>query len=104
MPLIATSKKSHQPKNRPLNEQRFSEQNKYAQSSASLSSNVIGKYRDDRLSEGKSKSTVRLELAMLGHLYNVAIREWQVGVLANPVQNIKKPAPDRGRDRRAARW
>jgi integrase len=67
---------------------------------ASLSSNVIGKYRDERLGEGKSNSTVRLELALLGHLYNVAIKEWQVGMLINPVQNIRKPAPDKGRDRR----
>ena len=36
---------------------------------AALSPDLIAQYRDDRLSEGKSNNTVRLELALLSHLW-----------------------------------
>ena len=67
---------------------------------ASLNADVIAKYRDKRISEGKSANTVRLELALLSHLYTVAIQEWRLGLLANPVLNIRKPRPSQGRNRR----
>lgn len=67
---------------------------------ASLSAEHIAKFRDDRLEEGKSASTVRLELALLGHLYTIAIKEWGLGLVSNPVTNIRRPAPSQGRDRR----
>lgn len=67
---------------------------------ASLNSDILGKYRDERLKEGKSSSTVRLELALLGHLYTTAIQEWQLGVSLNPVQNVRKPSSGEGRSRR----
>ncbi|MCK0768576.1 hypothetical protein [Chromohalobacter canadensis] len=37
---------------------------------------------------------------MLSHLYTVAIQEWGLGLTYNPVQNIRKPSPGEGRDRR----
>jgi len=43
---------------------------------------------------------VRLELALLSNLYNVAIREWQMGLVYNPVANIRKPSPGPARNRR----
>ena len=46
----------------------------------SLTPDVIATYRDERLEEGKSVSTVRLELALLGHLYTTAIKEWGIGL------------------------
>lgn len=67
---------------------------------ASLTPGVIARYRDQRLKLGKSNSTVRLELALLGHLYSTAIKDWQMGIAYNPVQSIRKPAPSAGRDRR----
>ena len=67
---------------------------------ASLSAEHIAKFRDDRLEEGMSASTVRLELALLGHLYTIAIKEWGLGLVSNPVANIRRPAPSQGRDRR----
>ena len=44
----------------------------------SLSAEHIVKFRDDRLEKGKSASTVRLELSLLGHLYTIAIKEWGI--------------------------
>ena len=72
---------------------------------AALSAEIIAGYRDKRLSEpGRggniSNNTVRLELALLSHLYTVAIQEWGLGLSFNPVLNIRKPSPGEGRDRR----
>jgi integrase len=43
---------------------------------------------------------VRLELALLGHLFTIAIKEWGIGLIVNPVMNIRRPAPGPGRNRR----
>lgn len=67
---------------------------------AALTQEVIADYRDQRLSEGLSNNTVRLELAFLSHLYTVAIQEWGMGLAFNPVANIRKPSPGDGRNRR----
>jgi len=67
---------------------------------AQLSPERIAEYRDERLAEGKSPNTVRLEMALLGHLYTIAIREWGLGLIYNPVANVRRPSPGQGRDRR----
>lgn len=73
---------------------------------AALSADVIADYRDARLSEKTrrekltSNNSVRLELALLSHLFTVAIQEWRIGLPSNPVSNIRKPSPGQGRDRR----
>ncbi|MBL1319688.1 MAG: site-specific integrase [Methylophaga sp.] len=80
---------------------------------AALTPEIIAKYRDERLAgldrkdfNGKSSpkprsaNTVRLDLALLGHLFNVAIKEWGIGLAINPVQSIRRPAPGAGRERR----
>ncbi len=72
---------------------------------AALSAEIIAGYRDKRLSEPSrngtiSNNTVRLELALLSHLYTVAIQEWGLGLTFNPVLNIRKPSPGEGRNRR----
>lgn len=69
-------------------------------SMTSLSTKIVSKYRDRRLKDGKSPSTVRLELAMLGHLYTIAIKEWGLGLVYNPVASIRRPAAGPGRNRR----
>jgi integrase len=66
----------------------------------SLTPEAISNYRDKRLREGKSANTVRLELALLSNLYNIAMREWRLGIPSNPVAMVRKPAPGPGRDRR----
>ena len=67
---------------------------------AVLNAERIAEFRDHRLAEGKSNNTVRLELALLSHLYNTAIREWSLGLAVNPVTNVRKPAAGEGRNRR----
>jgi integrase len=67
---------------------------------AAITPDLVADYRDQRLEEGKKPNTVRLELALLGHLFTVAIQEWRVGLAYNPVTNIRKPSPGEGRDRR----
>ena len=51
---------------------------------AALTPDIVAQYRDGRLSEGKSNSTVRLELALLGHLFTIAIKEWGLGLSFKP--------------------
>jgi hypothetical protein len=71
-----------------------------AYSLAAITPDLVAEYRDERLEAGKSPSTVRLELSLLSHLFTIAIKEWRVGLFYNPVSNIRKPAPAKGRDRR----
>jgi len=78
---------------------------------AALTPEVIAKFRDLRLAgedrkdecgdpRPRTNNTVRLDLALLGHMYTIAIKEWGVGLPANPVANIRRPAPGPGRNRR----
>jgi integrase len=66
----------------------------------------IATYRDQRLSQINPKtqktlstSTVRLELSLLSHLFDIAKIEWGV-CETNPVSNVRKPKIPPGRDRR----
>ncbi|MHB1099461.1 MAG: tyrosine-type recombinase/integrase, partial [Burkholderiales bacterium] len=52
---------------------------------------IVAKYRDHRLQEGMAANSVRLELALLSHLYNTAAAEWGLN-FPNPVSNVKKPS------------
>jgi len=78
---------------------------------AALTPEVIANFRDMRLSgldrkdmKGKpvprANDTVRLDLALLGHLFTIAIKEWGIGLPSNPVMNIRRPVPGPGRNRR----
>jgi integrase len=67
---------------------------------AALTANTVAEFRDRRLSSGKANNTVRLEMALLGHLYSTAIKEWNIALPINPVAQIKKPSPGKGRDTR----
>ena len=67
---------------------------------AAITPDLVAGYRDKRLEAGKKPNTVRLELALLGHLFTVAMQEWGIGLAYNPVANIRKPSPGEGRDRR----
>jgi integrase len=60
----------------------------------------FAKYRDTRRSEGRAENTIRLELALIAHLYEVARKEWGMEGLANPLKNIRKPSGSIERDRR----
>jgi integrase len=62
---------------------------------AALTSEIVADFRDQRLSSGKSNNTVRLELALLQHLYSTAIKEWHIALPSNIVANIRKPPGER---------
>ena len=67
-------------------------------SAAAVTGTLIAKFRDERLKD-VSTSTVTRELQLLSHVFAIAIKEWGFGLAANPVSLVKKPTPNRGRDR-----
>lgn len=79
---------------------------------AALTPQLVSEYRDKRMSgeiaasekvrrQGpRAGNTVRLELALLGHLYKIATHEWGFGMIPNPVQFIRKPKAGGHRQRR----
>lgn len=78
---------------------------------AGITPDLVAQFRDLRLSGqdrknangdpvARAANTVRLELALLGHLFTVAVKEWGLGLTHNPVSNVRKPAPGPGRNRR----
>jgi len=67
---------------------------------ATLRSSDLAEYRDARLAEGVSTNTVRLSLALISHLYTVAIKDWGIEGLSNPVAKLRMPKGSRERDRR----
>ena len=56
-----------------------------------LSGSVITHYRDDRLKVVASAS-VRRELTVLRHVFEIARREWAIPLAANPVHQIRLPS------------
>ncbi len=50
--------------------------------------------------EGKSANTIRLHLAVLSHLFEIAKKEWRMASLTNPVELVRKPKLPQGRERR----
>jgi integrase len=64
-----------------------------------VSGSMVARYRDDRLKVVTS-GTVRRELAVLRHCFEVARREWGVPLTTNPVSQIKLPEPSVARERR----
>ncbi len=67
---------------------------------ASIRGKDIAEAIRDMQEEGKGANTVRLHLALLSHLFNVARREWGMEALGNPVELVRRPKLPRGRDRR----
>ena len=61
---------------------------------------MIVSYRDKRL-ETVAGATVRRELALLRHVFEVAMKEWGL-CLSNPVKMVRLPPPAKSRDRRLA--
>lgn len=67
---------------------------------ANLGGQELANYRDRLLTEGKAANTIRLDLALISHLYTTAKREWGMATLSNPVELVRKPKPSAGRERR----
>ena len=67
---------------------------------ANLRGADFAQYRDARREQGRAENTIRLELALVSHLFEIARKEWGMESLLNPLKNIRKPSGSRERDRR----
>ncbi|WP_439670752.1 Integrase [Cupriavidus necator] len=65
---------------------------------AALSGKLIAEWRDKRLKQ-VSGSTTNRDLNLISHVINVARKEWGIHI-DNPVSMIRRPAENRGRNRR----
>ena len=67
---------------------------------ARIRSKDIADFIKEREAEGVSPNTIRLDLALLSRLFEVAISNWGMESLTNPVSRAKKPKLPPGRERR----
>ena len=65
-----------------------------------LTREVVSQFRDTRLAEGKSPSTVRNNLHLLSAVITTSMKDWGYELPYNPVHRITKPRVDNARDRR----
>lgn len=65
---------------------------------SSLRSTDFAKYRDDRLKQ-IAPATLKLELALMSHIFTIAIKEWNIPIV-NPISLIRKPSVNNSRTRR----
>jgi len=73
---------------------------KYAsQSLATLRSTDFANYRDERIADGIAAATIRNDLAIISHLFTIALKEWNIPVV-NPILGIRKPRANNARIRR----
>ncbi|WP_343056481.1 site-specific integrase [Paraburkholderia ultramafica] len=66
---------------------------------SAITSKIIADYRDRRMAK-VSGSTVNRELTLIGHVLNVARKEWGIHLDTNPVSVIRRPRENRARNRR----
>lgn len=72
---------------------------------AAITSSDLAAYAENRKkgtgqSKGVSGTTIRLELAIISHLYTVAAKVWNMGEIGNPVRNMMLPKANKARSRR----
>ena len=67
---------------------------------ASLRGVDFAQYRDKRRRDGRAENTIRLELQLINHLFEIARKEWGMESLSNPLNNIRKPSNSNARSRR----
>ena len=67
---------------------------------AALKSSDFAAYRDGEFKEGRSVATVKLDLAIISHLFTVAIKDWGIEGLSNPIVRLRMPKGAKERDRR----
>ena len=70
-----------------------------ARNLASIQGKDLAAWRDERLLAMKP-ATVDRELRIISHLFTIAVKEWGMSGLVNPVSQIRKPKLPPGRDRR----
>ena len=67
---------------------------------ASIHGKDIAAYMSTRACAGAGGNTIRLDLALLSHLFTIARKEWGMESLGNPVEMVRKPKLPQGRTRR----
>jgi integrase len=70
---------------------------------ASIKAKHLIEYRKTREAEGVGTHTIRLDLALISKIFEVANNDWGMESLANPVKRMTKPKIPKGRDRRLKR-
>ena len=60
----------------------------------------FARFRDHRQEQGAGANTIRLDLALVSHVFEVARKDWGMETLSNPVKAIRKTKLPRGRERR----
>lgn len=70
------------------------------QTLATLSPADVSRFRDQRLSDGRSGSTVIKELNLLSKVIDTAITDWGMVIPRNPVKLVSRPSRAPGRTRR----
>lgn len=66
---------------------------------ANVRGREVAEYIEQREAEGRAPNTIRLDLALIGRMFEIARKEWDWPV-GNPVREVSKPKVPRGRDRR----
>lgn len=72
-----------------------------AKTLAAITPADIVKWRDNRLAQGISPSTIQKELALLSHVYTIADKEWLLDI-ENPVTRVRRPKVQNARERRVS--
>lgn len=67
---------------------------------ANIRTKDIASFIREREKEGVKPNTIRLDLAILSRLFEVAATDWGMESLANPVKRARKPKLNGGRTRR----
>lgn len=67
---------------------------------ASIRGKDIADFIKEREQEGAGANTIRLDLALLSRLFEVAATDWGMENLSNPVKRVNKPKLPSGRTRR----
>ena len=95
---ITTEKKGHEQERRRIRQWR---RRRLAELKlSSLTSQHFVAFRKERLKAGIKRSTVRLDLALISHLYTIARKEWGMPYLTNPIADVRQPKADKWRNRR----
>jgi len=71
-----------------------------SRSLANLRGVDFAQYRNSRRADGLAANTIRLELAIISHLFTIARKEWGMEGLVNPIGNVRLPSPAPPRERR----
>ncbi len=57
---------------------------------ASLRGADFAKHRDARQADGRAENTIRLELQIVSHVFDIARKEWGFETLTNPLKNTRR--------------